>query len=636
MSPPARSYDSILSSLLKAQVAAKEKKVAEKTPLETKTVALPTSSLAETIVETSNVVDNDESPGVPNPKNMGMKTGLDLKKRKLPEEDFPPIAKRQQLSDELFTPPATQIAREGSLEKEDSSMASAHEYTQNRGFAPDLGAAADSSREVPDQRGSAEISVADVQAETGTELVAEPSSFANELPVISCSGIQSSEAGSPLEAQLMAALNPVGPSLASSFRASTGVSTGRTPTLPKASLQISEAIGAQASDAKSALEIALGNDLVRTSTKGADNNVAKPSGSFSSFSSKLASPFAAKAEAAAKLQAASAGLKKGGGGGSSLGGGAPFAPVGQPRALGGASQGVVPSLERIVPESSSPETESSQPVAADAALALKNLIAELENGNGDEEEIDLPPRTLTMPLMLHQRRALAWMRKREVSSDTCCGGILADDQGLGKTISTTALLLLQPAPSAELRTKDAMKTRAELAAYHARAKKGTGPSVPKPVPSRPKGGVLIVCPTSVLRQWAREINDKVSPSNPLSVLIHHGPDRTKSPLELIKWDVVLTTYSVLTIDLPREKGAVEVVGLGVQDPSSTSPPLSLSATGVPASGAAGLAASQQPGPLLRVAWWRVVLDEAQTIKNHRTQVAKAATKLITKRRWCLS
>ncbi|MED6218237.1 Helicase-like transcription factor chr28 [Stylosanthes scabra] len=42
------------------------------------------------------------------------------------------------------------------------------------------------------------------------------------------------------------------------------------------------------------------------------------------------------------------------------------------------------------------------------------------------------------------------------------------------------------------------------------------------------------------------------------------------------------------------------------------------------------------GPLAKVGWFRVILDEAQTIKNHRTQVARACCSLRAKRRWCLS
>jgi hypothetical protein len=47
---------------------------------------------------------------------------------------------------------------------------------------------------------------------------------------------------------------------------------------------------------------------------------------------------------------------------------------------------------------------------------------------------------LLVPLMRHQRMALAWMVKRELGSHPR-GGILADDQGLGKTVSTMSLIV---------------------------------------------------------------------------------------------------------------------------------------------------------------------------------------------------
>jgi len=46
---------------------------------------------------------------------------------------------------------------------------------------------------------------------------------------------------------------------------------------------------------------------------------------------------------------------------------------------------------------------------------------------------------------------------------------------------------------------------------------------------------------------------------------------------------------------------------------------------------------QMQSPLARVAsWFRVVLDEAQSTKNCRTQVAHATWDLHAKRRWSLS
>lgn len=53
---------------------------------------------------------------------------------------------------------------------------------------------------------------------------------------------------------------------------------------------------------------------------------------------------------------------------------------------------------------------------------------------------------MTVELLPHQKRALAWMLHRE-QADTrplVAGGLLADDQGLGKTVTTIALLLKHP------------------------------------------------------------------------------------------------------------------------------------------------------------------------------------------------
>eukprot|EP00850_Spirogloea_muscicola_P012718 SM000083S22765 [mRNA] locus=s83:377343:380340:+ [translate_table: standard] len=55
-----------------------------------------------------------------------------------------------------------------------------------------------------------------------------------------------------------------------------------------------------------------------------------------------------------------------------------------------------------------------------------------------------------------------------------------------------------------------------------------------------------------------------------------------------------------------------------------------------AAAAAHALSPQRAGPLARIAWFRVVLDEAQSIKNARTQVARAVWGLRAKRRWCLS
>lgn len=57
---------------------------------------------------------------------------------------------------------------------------------------------------------------------------------------------------------------------------------------------------------------------------------------------------------------------------------------------------------------------------------------------------------------------------------------------------------------------------------------------------------LICCPVALLRQWFNEIRTKTDP--PLSVYIHHSSTRgkkAKTTSELLKYDVVLTTYSTI-------------------------------------------------------------------------------------------
>ncbi|KAF3542586.1 hypothetical protein DY000_02009856 [Brassica cretica] len=46
---------------------------------------------------------------------------------------------------------------------------------------------------------------------------------------------------------------------------------------------------------------------------------------------------------------------------------------------------------------------------------------------------------------------------------------------------------------------------------------------------RPAAGTLVVCPASVVTQWARELDEKVSDESKLSVLVYHGGNRTKDP-----------------------------------------------------------------------------------------------------------
>ncbi|CAA6673393.1 unnamed protein product [Spirodela intermedia] len=147
---------------------------------------------------------------------------------------------------------------------------------------------------------------------------------------------------------------------------------------------------------------------------------------------------------------------------------------------------------------------------------------------------------------------------------------------------------------------------------------------------RPAGGTLVVCPASILRQWAHEIEEKV-PEN---------------PSYLAKYDVVLTTYSIVSNEVPKqrvdddgEQRTTENYALS----SEFSLKKKKKRTSDEERGGKGKRKracdsgfDHDSGPLARVRWFRVVLDEAQTIKNFRTQVSKACCGLRAKRRWCLS
>jgi superfamily II DNA or RNA helicase len=122
----------------------------------------------------------------------------------------------------------------------------------------------------------------------------------------------------------------------------------------------------------------------------------------------------------------------------------------------------------------------------------------------------LPDKPITQPatfkgqLRPYQLRGLAWL---EGLCRLGLGGILADDMGLGKTIQVLALLLHRKEAS------------------------------PK------EGGVtLLVCPTSLLGNWEREIA-KFAPSLPL--FVHHGNNREELPKSFKPHTIVLTTYGVV-------------------------------------------------------------------------------------------
>ncbi|CAD6264139.1 unnamed protein product [Miscanthus lutarioriparius] len=251
--------------------------------------------------------------------------------------------------------------------------------------------------------------------------------------------------------------------------------------------------------------------------------------------------------------------------------------------------------------------------------ALNKLVGTAETFDLEEAE---PPTTLVSVLKPYQKQALFWMSKLEKGIDaneetktlnpcwsayniadkrappvyvnlftgqattqfpsvteTARGGILADAMGLGKTVMTIALILSNPRGELERDTR-CLRDRAT------RAHTST---------SSVRGGTLIVCPQSLLGQWKDEL-EAHSAQGALSVFVHYGGDKTSSLMLMAQHDVVLTTYGVLSAACKTDYNSI----------------------------------------FHRMDWYRIVLDEAHTIKSPKTKSAQAAYRLNSECRWCLT
>ncbi|MEQ2247035.1 hypothetical protein ILYODFUR_005157 [Ilyodon furcidens] len=105
---------------------------------------------------------------------------------------------------------------------------------------------------------------------------------------------------------------------------------------------------------------------------------------------------------------------------------------------------------------------------------------------------------------------------------------------------------------------------------------------------------LILCPLSVLGNWLDQFEQHVHSSMKLNIYLYYGSERNRNKTFLSSQDVVITTYNVLSTDFGNK------------------------------------------GPLHRINWLRVVLDEGHIIRNPKAQMSKAVLELKAQRRWILS
>ncbi len=134
----------------------------------------------------------------------------------------------------------------------------------------------------------------------------------------------------------------------------------------------------------------------------------------------------------------------------------------------------------------------------DYDTAFANILKDLTK----IQEVTVPA-TLKGSLRPYQEKGLRWLYTNTVKGFGTC---IADDMGLGKTIQVISLIL---------------KLKEE---------------------NRIKGQSLVVCPTTLLGNWVKELHG-FAPS--LNVSVYHGPDRKLDE----KADIIITTFAVLRIDI---------------------------------------------------------------------------------------
>ncbi|KAI7874992.1 hypothetical protein K492DRAFT_137057 [Lichtheimia hyalospora FSU 10163] len=209
---------------------------------------------------------------------------------------------------------------------------------------------------------------------------------------------------------------------------------------------------------------------------------------------------------------------------------------------------------------------------------LLESIQEHEEHTKPEDRVGTPDR-LAVNLMEHQKVGLRWMTRQEESVNK--GGMLSDDMGLGKTVQAMALIVSRPCedPTPITRVASIMKMRRTDKSQAIKVK-----------------ATLVVCPVSLIAQWERELVVKTRPS--LKVLVHHGSNRTIDERKFMEYDAVVTAYTTVANEVQEFE--------------------------------------ERCGPLSRVQWHRVFLDEAHQIKNKRTRMAEGCCRLESQYRWCLT
>ena len=181
----------------------------------------------------------------------------------------------------------------------------------------------------------------------------------------------------------------------------------------------------------------------------------------------------------------------------------------------------------------------------------------------------------------YQRLGVAWLWHLHRAE---LGGILADEMGLGKTLQALALLTAVQAKKPEASTPNFAASPTADPTGRRRT-----PALNPPTSFAQKTAAsVVIAPASLLENWRRE-TVRFAPE--LRVFVHHGDQRLATAADFFAYDLIITSYGTLT----RDQELFTSVDLAI-----------------------------------------VIADEAQHIKNRRSQNAAALRALRARSRFLLT
>ncbi|KAL9114440.1 MAG: hypothetical protein Q9227_001521 [Pyrenula ochraceoflavens] len=284
-----------------------------------------------------------------------------------------------------------------------------------------------------------------------------------------------------------------------------------------------------------------------------------------------------------------------------------------------------PSTRRALaglPASSAAKTgvQADYRTVEEATNAVSKMFDALSSTSENLSQMEPHP-SITTALLTHQKQGLDWLLRKErprtfgnVDEDShnsslwrmrlrsngskeykeivsgisqpkeppeVFGGLLADVMGLGKTIEILALLASTQEEAQHFALQKVQKLRPDERNFRCHSK-----------------ATLLIVPLSTVQNWESQIREHVK-AGTFSVHIYHGQNRATSSDDLAQYDIVITTYGTVASEAARTNALFYSL-------------------------------------LFQIKWFRIVLDEAHTIREPKAKQSLAIYELWGQRRWAVT